>query len=164
MSLNPGDQRYRGRDLAGGVAQHSCQPLRLRHRRFDLVQPEVVGDLLGVVDDVVERGGQVQYVLAVDWRDERLVEPADQVVGDVIAVVLAGQDLAREVLALGISGQHLVEQLGRSHDVRAGTLEQVEELAVVASQEVRDGRHRYLLAHGSDRCGCARITNLLIAT
>ena len=84
--------------------------------------------------------------------------------GDLIAFVLAGEDVARQVLALGISREHLVQQFGGAHDVRAGALEQVEELAVGATQQVRDRRHRYLPAHRSDRCHRTRITSPLIAT
>ena len=93
MSLNPRISGIARGDLPGCVAQHAGQTLSLGHRRLDLVQPEVVRDLLGVVDDVVERRGQVEDVLAVDRRDDRLVEPADDVMGDLIAVVLAGQDV-----------------------------------------------------------------------
>ena len=72
--------RHRLGDLAAGLQEDVRQPLRLLHRRLDPVEAEVVGDLLGEVDDVVERRGQLEDVLAVDRRDERLVEALDDVV------------------------------------------------------------------------------------
>ncbi len=93
-------RKPRSRGIASAICvrrrlEHPRQPDRLVHRRLDLVQPEVVGDLLGVVDDVVERRGQREDVLAVDRRDERVVEPVDDVVGDPVALVLAVEDLLR---------------------------------------------------------------------
>src|SRR5215210_5408605 len=122
--------RHRLGDLPRGRVQHASEILRLLHRRLDLVEAEVVRDLLGEVDDVVERGGQLVDVLAVDRRDERLVQPLDDVVGDPVAVLLADQDLARELVALRVRVQQLLEQRDRALDVPAGLLEQVEELTV----------------------------------
>src|SRR4051812_682096 len=122
--------RHRLGDLARGLVEHVGELLRLLERRLDLVEAEVVGDLLRVVDDVVERGGERVYVLAVDRRDEQLVEAADDVVCDPVALLLADKDVAREVGVLGVAAQHLVEQVGCAQDVARRLLEQVEELAV----------------------------------
>src|SRR5437588_396005 len=139
--LEAPDQRNRQLDLARGPPQHPRQALRLVHRGLDPVEPEVVGDLLGVVDDVVEGGGQLQDVLAVDRRDERLVEPADDVMRYLVAVALAAQDVLRQPAPLGVLGKHLVEQVGGPRQVGPGALEQVEELSVRAAQEVGDRGH-----------------------
>ncbi len=56
--------------------------------------------------------------------------------GDLIPVLLADQDLPRQALAFGKRGEHVVEQLGGVHEVGAGALEQVEELAVAGAEEV----------------------------
>ena len=114
--------------------QDRGQLLGLLHRRLDLVEAEVVGDLLGVVDDVVERRGELVDVLAVDRGDERLVEALDDVVRDPVALLLADQDVARELAVLGELAQHLVEQLRGAQDVAAGLLEEVEELAVASGR------------------------------
>src|SRR5918999_1043060 len=135
--LEAAQARHRLGDLPAGAVQHPGELLRLRHRRLDLVEPEVVGDLLGVVHDVVERGGELVDVLAVDRRDERLVEPLDDVVRDPVAVLLADQDVARELAAVGVVAQHLLEQPGGAQDVAAGLLEQVEELAVTRCEDAR---------------------------
>jgi hypothetical protein len=73
------------------------QSLRLLHRRLDAIEPEVVGDLLRQVDDVVEAGGELKDVLAVDRGDERRVQALDDVVRDAVALLLAEQDRARQV-------------------------------------------------------------------
>ena len=78
--------------LAAGLVEDARELLRLLHRRLDPVQPEVVGDLFDEVDDVVQRGGEVEDVLALDRRDERLVEALDDVVRDPVALLLADHD------------------------------------------------------------------------
>src|SRR3954467_5463272 len=118
--------RHRLGDLAGRLVEHVGELLRLFEGGLDLVEAEVVGDLLGVVDHVVERGCERVDVLAVDRRDEQLVEAADDVVRDPVALLLADEDVAREggpLLPpradvareggiLGVATQHLVEQVG----------------------------------------------------
>ena len=91
--LEAAQPRHRLGDLAARTARSTCgQLLGLLHRRLDLVEAEEVGDLLDVVDDVVERGGERVDVLAVDRRDERLVQAVDDVVRDAVALLLADQD------------------------------------------------------------------------
>src|SRR4051812_44260076 len=66
--------------LAARLVQDPRQLLRLVHRRLDPVELEVVRDLLDVVDDVVQRRREVEDVLALERRDEGLVEALDDVV------------------------------------------------------------------------------------
>src|SRR4051794_38933107 len=117
-------------ELTRRLVEHVGELLGLLEGRLDLVEAEVVGDLLGVVDDIVERGRERVDVLAVDRRDEHLVEAADDVVRDPVALLLADQDVARHAGVLRVAAQHLVEQVGRAHDVAGGLLEEVEELTV----------------------------------
>ena len=42
---------------------------------------------------------------------------------------------------LGPLLEHLLEQAGRAHDVRAGLLEEVEELALLGSEQLGQPRH-----------------------
>src|SRR4051794_14904499 len=126
--------RHRLRDLAGGLHEHVGEPLRLLEGRLDLVEPEVVGDLLRVIHDVVERRGERVDVLAVDRGDEHLVEAADDVVRDPVALLLADEDVAGERGILGVAAQHLVEQIGGTQDVARRFLEQVEELAILGDE------------------------------
>jgi hypothetical protein len=117
-------------ELTAAVAQHRREPQRLVHRRLDLVEAEEVGDLLGVVDDVVERRRKREDVLTVDRRHEGLVQAPDDVVRDPVALLLADQDLARELAVIGEGREHLVEQIGRAEHIAGGLLEQVEVLAI----------------------------------
>src|SRR3954454_19610848 len=128
--------------LAACLVEDARQLLRLLHRRLDAVEPEVVRDLLDVVDDVVERGGQVEDVLALDRRDERLVEALDDVVRDPVALLLADHDLAGELTVVGPAVEDVLEDLAGLHDVAARLLEQVEELALAAREETGQPGHR----------------------
>ena len=49
---------------------------------------------------------------------------------DPVALLLADQDLAGELVALGVLAEHLLEQAGGALDVAARLLEEVEELAI----------------------------------
>ena len=121
---------------AAGLVQHARQPLGLLHRRLDPVEAEEVGDLLDEVDDVVERRRERDDVLAVERRDERLVQPLDDVVRDPVALLLADDDVARQLAVVGPLLEHPLEQPGGAHDVRAGLLEEVEELAFLGREEL----------------------------
>jgi hypothetical protein len=128
-------------DLARCLQEHVRQALGLLHRRLDLVQAEVVGDLVDEVDDVVERADEGEDVLAVDRRDERLVEVLVDVVGDPVAFLLADDDVASEVGAIGVVGEHLVEQIGAADDVGRGLLEEVEEDPILTGEDLGQARH-----------------------
>ena len=80
-------------------------------------------------------------VLAVDRRDERRVQPLDDVVGDPVAVLLADHDVAGEVGALGVLPEHLVEEVGGLDGVGGRLLEEVEELAVLGGEDLRESGH-----------------------
>src|SRR4051812_21993819 len=127
--------------LAAGLVEDARELLRLLHRRLDAVEPEVVGDLLDVVDDVVERGGEVEDVLALDRRHERLVEALDDVVRDPVALLLADHDLARQLAMVGPAVEHVLEDLAGLDDVAPGLLEQVEELALARREESGEPGH-----------------------
>src|SRR5215217_2602312 len=123
-------------DLAGGLRKDPRHVLGLLHRRLDAVQPHEVRDLLDEVDDVVERRGQRVDVLTVDRRDERRVQPLDDVVGDAIALLLADDHVTGQLTMVGPLPEHALQQLGRPDDVGARLLEQVEELALLGSEQL----------------------------
>ena len=58
----------RPRHLLAGAHQHVGHRDGLLHRRLDAVEAELVGGLLGVVDDVVERRGELVAVGGVERR------------------------------------------------------------------------------------------------
>src|SRR4051794_33938391 len=133
-------ERAQTRDRPGDGARRFVQDARhlgrLVHRRLDPVQRQEVGRLLDEVDDVIERGRQGVDVLAFDRRDERRVQPLDDVVGDPVALLLAHDDVARELGVVGPGREHPLEQVGGADDVRAGLLEQVEELAFLRREQL----------------------------
>ena len=133
--------RHRLRDQTAGLGEHARETLALLHGRLDLVEAEIVGDLLGEVDDVVQRRGQLKDVFAVDRGDERAVEGVDHVVGDAVTLVLAGQDLARELPGLGVVAQQSLEQVRGPDDVSGGLLEQVEELTAARREHLGETCH-----------------------
>src|SRR3954454_15259690 len=147
-------------DLPRGLQEDVGQALGLLHRRLDLVQAEVVGHLLGQVDDVVQARGELDDVLALDRRDERLVEPVDDVVGDPVALVLAHEDVPGPLARLRVVAQHLVEQVGRADVVRSRLLEEVEELALLGGEDAREPGHEggsLDAAPGGDRSSTTRL-------
>src|SRR4051812_37096843 len=133
--------RHRVVDLARRVAQHARHALRLLHRRLDPVEPEEVRDLLDVVDDVVQRRGELDDVLAVEGRDEGLVEPLDDVVGDAVALLLADDHVPHHLPMVRPLLEHGLEKLGRAHAVAAGLLEEVEELALARGEQPTQPAH-----------------------
>ena len=90
------------RDLLAGPHQHLGELDRLLHRRLDPVEAQLRGDVLGVVDDVVERGRQRVAVAGVERRPHAPAagEPVDDVVGDAIAFLLADLQVLRQRGAL----------------------------------------------------------------
>src|ERR1700676_4052628 len=90
--LGPGSQRAQClRDLLSRADDHLAELDRLLHRRLDAIQSELRGRLLGMVDDVVERGRQGIAVAGVEGGPDTPAtgEPVDDVVGYAIAFLLA---------------------------------------------------------------------------
>jgi hypothetical protein len=128
-------------EVAASVPQHAAELLGLVHGGLDVVQAEEVRSLLGVVHDVVERRRKRVHVLPVDRRRNLVVQELDHVVRDPVALLLADQDLALEPLIVGPIAKQPVEQIGGAEHVRAGLLEQVEELVPVAAAASEEGHH-----------------------
>ena len=85
-------------------------------------------DRLDEVDDVVEPARQVVDVLAIERRDEGLLEPFVDVVVDLVALLLERLDLGDPI----VEPVEIVDQVaqlgGGSGQVLAAGLEQVQEL------------------------------------
>jgi hypothetical protein len=69
-------------------------------------------------------------------------------VRDPVALLLADHDVAGQFRPVREVREHLVEQVGAAHDVRRRLLEQVEELAVLGGEDVRQA------GHGLRECSC----------
>ena len=100
------------------------QLARAGPHRVDAVERDQRGRVVDGVHDVVERTRQRVDVLAVDRRDEGLVQPLDDLVRQEVALVLDFLDLVRLVGDRRIDGEHLFEQararaelVGHHHEV-----------------------------------------------
>ena len=78
-------------------------------------------------------------VLAVDRRDEGAVDELDDLVGEVVADVLAVLDLRHQLRASGMVLKQFQQHLGRRHEIGCRAVEEAVELAVP--------RHKANLAH-----------------
>ena len=118
---------------ARGRHQHLGDVLRLLHRRLDAVGAELVGRLLGVVDDVVERDGERVHVdgLEVARAAAALGDPAEDLVRDPVAVVLEIEDLGGQLGPVGIGGEQVAQQARGRLDVAPRRLEEPEQLHLV---------------------------------
>jgi hypothetical protein len=111
------------------------QSLRLFYRRFDFVETEIVRDLLGEVDDVIEHRGQLENVLTVDRRHECVIQGLDDGVDDPITLLLTDQNVAREPCPVRVAFKHVIQQLRGPNDVRSSLLKRVEELRVAPTEQ-----------------------------
>ena len=112
----------RRRDLLGAADEHGGDLLGLLHRRLDAVEAELVGRLLGVVDDVVERARRARARRprrAPARRCPLPAQPVQDVVGDAVALLLAEQDLARQRGLLGIVREQVAQQQRTRWTLRA---------------------------------------------
>jgi hypothetical protein len=98
-------------DLRTGRDKHVGEFDRLLHRRLDPVEAELGGHLLGVVDDVIERGRERVAVSGVERRPHVAppVQPVDDVVGDAIALALACAEVLGQGGVLGKFGEQLAQ-------------------------------------------------------
>ena len=103
--------------------------LHFRERFLDAVEYEQVRNSLDRVENVVERGREGVNVLAVDRCDERRVEPTDDRVCDLVALMLALLDPLGLRLHVLVILDEVLQQFGRRHEVLGRLLEQVEELS-----------------------------------
>ena len=103
-------------------------------RRVDLVEDAGVGDLLDEVEDVVEAADQLMDVLAIERRDEGVLQLVADVVADPVALALQVAELAREPLALVVGAEELLEQPGARQDVVGVVDEELEELLLARNE------------------------------
>ena len=106
----------------------------------DPVEDDRLRDLVDVVEDVVEPGGQRVDVLALEGRDERAVEQLDDLVGELIAGMLEVLDrrLVRGHRADVV--ERAAERDGRRQHGLGLLVEQLVEATLAAQQGDRHGR------------------------
>src|SRR5262249_29868876 len=93
---------------------------------------ELLGGLLDVVDDVVDRAGEGEDVLAVERGHLALAQAVDDLVGHAIALVLALADRLTKAAIVGPGGHQVVDLLSADARVPAGYAEELEDLGLEA--------------------------------
>ena len=121
----------RGGHLGGGGDRQLGDLLGLLHRRLDPVAAELVGGLLGEVDDVVERDRERVHVGRVQVGAPALLgQAAEDRVREPVALLLALVEPADLLLGVRHGGERVAQQRDAALGVGAGALEQLEQLRV----------------------------------
>jgi len=79
--------------LDGGGGKHLGEFDRAGTYAVHAIKNEAAGGGVDQVDDVVHGAAELVHVLAVEGGDERLVESAENLVGDFVALMLNGLNL-----------------------------------------------------------------------
>ena len=108
----PSEPMHFGVQLASRLANQTGERDGVFDRLADLVDHEVLGGLVDVVEDVVDRRGEPVGVLAVEGEDERALELEEEVMCDAVPVVLDPADLVGQLGARGPGAEHPLEQFG----------------------------------------------------
>src|SRR3989338_3841840 len=120
--------------------------LRLREHLLHLEQDEALRHGFHEIHDIIEVGGQPVDILAVDRRDERLVQPLHDLVGELVGIMLEPfQPLG--VLAERIETlRGLHEHTGRLHEPIDLRFEQIKERLFLWNQPKPHSRPRLLFS------------------
>ena len=123
-------------DLLTRAHEHVRELHRLLHRRFNAVETELGGSLLGVINDVVERRRERVAVAGAERRPHAPAsrEPVDDVVGDTVALPLAHLQILGEGGVLGIVDQQVVQQQPAPLHVAPRLLDEGHERTVQTAQ------------------------------
>ena len=98
--LGPVRSRIAARRLASGVGW------------VDVVDHERLGDRLDPVDDVVQSRRELVDVLAIERRDERVLEPSRDLLVDLVTALLECLDVGDPGLQAVVLVDHRVEPVG----------------------------------------------------
>jgi hypothetical protein len=132
----------------GGCRHGVRQFARPRRNSIDAIEPDERGGVVDRVHHGIERRRQGIEILAVEWRDERPVEPLDGVVGERVATVLGVLDGLDMNHGGRFDRKHLLEQVGGHLDLVGHLAEELEEL-LVTGKKAESERH-----HTPPACAC----------
>src|SRR5207253_1101524 len=104
---------HRVADGLHGLDEHVRERAGLRLDRAELVEPDAFRGGLDQVEHVVHARDQAMHVVAVDRRDEGLMQAFDHRVGDLVALVLDGLHALGLLRGIDLLLQHLGEQRRR---------------------------------------------------
>jgi hypothetical protein len=118
-----------------GAGQHQLgQALGFRRDRVQVVQRHGLGRVFQQVEDVVLARDQLVDVVAVDRRDEGLVQQVDRLVGDLVRLLLDAFDRVHAIFQV-IEIGHQAHHLFCAFDAQLGVLvKQVKEFALGGHQ------------------------------
>jgi hypothetical protein len=133
------DRGERRRHLAAGRGERVGQRDRLVHRRLDSVEAEEVARLLGIVDHVVQSGGERKHVAALERHRQAQVEVVRDVVRDRVVGVLELHEPDALLEAVRPRSHQVAQQGGRELHVAPRPAQHPVQLAEVgrAADELR---------------------------
>ena len=135
----------------GGLDGDVAQLAHLRREFGDLEQGDRLGGLLHLVDGVVERGGQVADVAAVEGGDEGAADGQENVAGDLVGRLLVPDDRGAGRGHPGTAVEKLAQGFG-ALDQQAGVgLEPVEEPLFLRQEGLEPSHDLLPAARGPDR-------------
>ncbi len=114
--LAPFERLERFDDLIGGRHDNPRELARLGTHALDLVEPHDRRRRVDRVHDVIQRSRQLMDVFTIEGRDERPMQPLDDLVRQEVAFVLDFLDLIRLVANRLLGREHLPEQRGAAPD------------------------------------------------
>ena len=97
-------------DLIGRGGDDAGELARADPHRFEPVEADEPRRGIDGVHDIVEGARQIEDVLAIQRRDERPIEPLDDLVGQLVALVLGFLDLVGFLPGRVLGGEHVLEQ------------------------------------------------------
>src|SRR5438876_6463059 len=133
-ALDVGEQRHRRLHAVAAELADLGELLRLGRDAAQVVERDRVGDILDQVQDVVHVGDQLVDLVAIEGRDEGLVQERDALVRDLVRGALRRVDPLRVRVELVEGADHRRELAAALDDALGVGIEQVEELALAGHQ------------------------------
>ena len=132
-------------ELDSGGGQHFDEFDAARADVANPIEHESTSGRVDQVDDVVHGAAEFVNVLTIKRRDEGLVELAEDLVGDFVAIVFDSLDALDLFWNAGVVFEHLDEGLGPGHDIFGLLLEQNEKIPVMRHEPLQKSRHGAML-------------------
>ena len=105
------------------------------------IEDEAAGGGVNQVNDVIHGAAELVHVLAVERSDKGLVELAEDLVRELVALVLDGLDDLNLLGDTGVMLQHLGEGLSAGDDVFCLLLKENEKIAIARHEALQKSWH-----------------------
>ncbi len=133
-ALDVGEQADRGLHPLAAHLVDLGELLRFGGGAAQIVERDRFRDILDEIQDVIHGGDQLVDLVAVEGRDEGLVQQRDALVGQLVGGALDGVDALCVRLELGEGAEHRGELAAALDDALRMRVEQVEELPLAGHQ------------------------------